>query len=136
MGLPCDLPQISERTESPPIHTADCYHITTGLRNMSKEYVEHRDGGYWITGTRVSLDSVVLAFLRGASPESIAQAFPVLHLEEVFGALAYYLANQPSVEAYLETLEPDFAKLALQSRAANPLLHQKLEEARQSSTSK
>jgi uncharacterized protein (DUF433 family) len=103
---------------------------------MSKEYVEHRDGAYWITGTRVSLDSVVLAFLRGASPESIAQAFPVLHLEEVFGALAYYLAHQPAVEAYLETLEPDFAKLALQSRATNPLLHQKLEEARQSSAPK
>jgi uncharacterized protein (DUF433 family) len=106
------------------------------MQDMSKEYVEHRDGAYMIKGTRVSLDSVVLAFLRGASPESIAQTFPVLHLEEVFGALAYYLANQRAVDAYLETLEPDFAKLALQSRTTNPLLHQKLEEARQSSAPK
>jgi hypothetical protein len=38
---------------------------------MSKQYVERRDGGYYVTGTRVSLDSVVYAFLRGESPEGI-----------------------------------------------------------------
>jgi hypothetical protein len=32
---------------------------------MAKEYVEQRNGGYYILGTRVSLDSVVYAFLRG-----------------------------------------------------------------------
>ncbi len=26
---------------------------------MAKEYVEKRDGGYYIAGTRVSLDSIV-----------------------------------------------------------------------------
>ena len=52
---------------------------------MAKEYVEQRDGGYWIIGTRVSLESVVYAFLRGAAPESIAQSFPILKLEEVYG---------------------------------------------------
>ena len=29
---------------------------------MEKLYVERHDGGYWVTGTRVSLDSVVLGF--------------------------------------------------------------------------
>jgi len=38
---------------------------------MEKEYVEKRDEGYWIAGTRVSLDSVVFAFLDGLSPETI-----------------------------------------------------------------
>jgi uncharacterized protein (DUF433 family) len=103
---------------------------------MSKEYVDRRDGGYWVTGTRVSLDSVVFAFLRGASPESIAQSFPVLSLEEVFGAIAYYLANQAEVESYLRAQEADFAGLAQRSRETNPLLHQKLEEARHSPTRK
>ena len=36
---------------------------------MAKEYVQERDGGYFIDSTRVSLDSVVYAFLRGDSPE-------------------------------------------------------------------
>ena len=43
---------------------------------MAKEYVEQRDGGYYLAGSRVSLDSVVYAFLRGESPESIAESFP------------------------------------------------------------
>ncbi len=38
---------------------------------MGREYVEQRDGGYFIKGARVSLDSVVYAFLRGESPEGI-----------------------------------------------------------------
>ena len=39
-------------------------------------------GVYRIGGTRVTLDSVVLAFLRGATAEEIAQKFPVLDLAE------------------------------------------------------
>ena len=69
---------------------------------MAKEYVEKREGAYRISGTRVSLDSVVYAFLRGASPESIAQSFPALTLEEVYGATAFYRGHQGEIEAYLE----------------------------------
>jgi uncharacterized protein (DUF433 family) len=42
---------------------------------MEKSYVEQRDGGYWITGTRIALDAIVYAFKRGAAPESIQRAF-------------------------------------------------------------
>jgi uncharacterized protein (DUF433 family) len=54
---------------------------------MDKAYVEKRDGGYWIKGTRISLDSIVYAFQRGAAPETIRRSFPLLSLEEVYGAL-------------------------------------------------
>jgi len=53
---------------------------------MKRDYVEERDGGYWIRGRRVSLDSIVYAFLRGAPPESIAHSFPIITLEDVYGA--------------------------------------------------
>ena len=49
---------------------------------MQKEYVELRDGAYYVEGTRVSLDSVVQAFLRGESPEGIAESFPALTLSK------------------------------------------------------
>jgi uncharacterized protein (DUF433 family) len=65
-------------------------------RDVSKEYVTQVHGAYRISGTRVSLDSVVYAFLNGVSPESIQDSFPVLTLEQVYGAIAYYLAHQPS----------------------------------------
>ena len=42
---------------------------------VAKEYVEQREGGYYILGSRVSLDSVVYGFLRGESPEGIADSF-------------------------------------------------------------
>ena len=69
---------------------------------MAMEYVEQRNGGYYVLGTRVSLDSVVYAFLRGESPEDIAESFPALGLEQVYGAIAFYLANQRTIDAYLE----------------------------------
>ena len=98
---------------------------------MSKEYVEKRDGAYRMSGTRVSLDSIVYSFLRGAAPESIAQSFPSLTLEDVYGAFAYYLAHQAEIDAYLQEGEREFEALRQQSRQSNPLLYQKLEEARQ-----
>ena len=68
---------------------------------MVKEYVEQRDGNYYVSGTRISLDSLIHAFHRGESPETICQNFELLHLEEVYGAIAYYLANQADLDAYL-----------------------------------
>jgi uncharacterized protein (DUF433 family) len=68
---------------------------------MSKDYVTQVNGAYRITGTRVSLDSMVYAFLNGVSPESILDSYPILTLEQVYGAIAYYLSHQAEVDAYL-----------------------------------
>ena len=85
---------------------------------MAKEYVEQRDGGYYVSGTRVSLDSIVHAFLRGESPETICQNFELLHLEEIYGAIAYYLANQPYIDTYLLTQANKWAE---GKRSSEPL---------------
>ena len=100
---------------------------------MARQYVEQREGAYRISGTRVSLDSVVYAFLRGSSPESIAQSFPVLSLEEVYGAIAFYLGHQTEVDTYLQDGEREFEALRQQARQSNPLLYRKIEEGRQHS---
>ncbi|MGA2078934.1 MAG: DUF433 domain-containing protein [Terriglobia bacterium] len=96
-----------------------------------RDYVDKRDGGYWITGSRISLDSIVYAFLRGASPESIARSFPLINLEDVYGAIAFYLAHQSEIDDYLRQGEAEFEALRQQTRQVNPLLFKKLEEARQ-----
>lgn len=97
---------------------------------MSKEYVEQVDGAYRVAGTRVSLDSVVYAFRRGASPESIQRSFPLLTLEQVYGAVAYYLAHQEEVDCYLLAGEEEFGRLRQAAREAHPDWHEKLERAR------
>lgn len=80
---------------------------------MEKDYVEQRDGGFWIAGSRVSLDSIVLAFLQGLSPETIAgECFPTLTLEQTYGAIAYYLAHRAEVDAYLKQADAEFAAFA------------------------
>lgn len=93
-------------------------------------YVDQHDNGYWVAGTRVSLDSIVYAFLQGDSPESIAQSFPVLTLEQVYGAVAYYLGHRHEIDAYLERARREAEALAEKARQADPMFYQKLADAR------
>lgn len=97
---------------------------------MNKQYIQQQEGGYWITGTRVSLDSIVYAFLDGQTAESIAQAFPVLTLEQVYGAIAFYLANRIEIDAHLEKGKVDFEIMRRKAREADPMFYQKLADAR------
>jgi uncharacterized protein (DUF433 family) len=96
---------------------------------LAKTYIEQRDTGYWITGTRISLDSVVLSYLNGESPENIAQNFPLLSLEQIYGAIAFYLSNRDIVDTYLEKSEDEFQQLQQVCREKSPLLYQKLKAA-------
>lgn len=95
-----------------------------------KQYVEKRDSGYWLVGSRVSLDSVIYAFLSGQSAESIAQSFPVLTLEQVYGAIAFYLCNRSEIDAYLAQAKSDFEAMRQAARDADPMFYQKLADAR------
>jgi uncharacterized protein (DUF433 family) len=97
---------------------------------VSKDYIEQRDGGYWIKGTRISLDSIVYAFRRGASPESIQRSFPLLMLEQVYGAITFYLAQKPEIDAYLQRGEEELERMRTDTRAADPKFHKKLDTAR------
>ncbi len=54
-----------------------------------------------VTGTRVSLDSVIHAFNEGSTPEEIAHQYPTLNLKDVYAVVSYYLQNQDEVERYL-----------------------------------
>ena len=94
------------------------------------DYIEHRDGGYYIKEARVSLDSVVYAFLRGESPEGIAESFPVLRLEQIFGSLAFYMANREMIDQYLSEGRREFETMRQQAQRDHPALYAKLAEAR------
>ncbi len=98
---------------------------------MEKPYVEKRDDGYWVAGTRVSLDSIVAAFLEGLAPETIAaECFPVLTLEQVYGAITYYLAHRADIDRYLQQVDAEFEALRQATRAANLAFYAKLMQAR------
>ncbi len=76
------------------------------------EYVEQRDGGYYLAGSRIGLDVIVHSFKQGASPESIFQSFPAAEsLERIYGAITFYLANKETVESYLVDQERRWEEL-------------------------
>ncbi|MFQ5420207.1 MAG: DUF433 domain-containing protein [Anaerolineae bacterium] len=97
---------------------------------MGKAYIETRKKSYYIAGSRVSLDSIVYAFLNGQSAESIAQAFPVLSLEQVYGAITYYLANKKIIDEYLESQRADYEAKLKAAQESDPGFYLKLSEAK------
>ena len=97
---------------------------------MIATYVEQCDGVYLVSDTRVSLDSIVYAFVSGQSAESIAQAFPVLSLEQVYGAIAFYLAHRDELDRYLDQRRLDVEAKREAARRADPMFYQKLADAK------
>jgi uncharacterized protein (DUF433 family) len=92
----------------------------------AKTYIEYRNNGYWVEGTRISLDSIVYAFRQGLSPESIVRSFPLLTLELVYGAIAFYLANRAEIDAYLADEEAAFDDMPQPLKDSDPILYNKL----------
>ena len=91
-------------------------------------YVERHDGGYRVRGTRVSLDSVVYRFLEGLSPESIQfDCFPTLTLEQVYGAITFYLANRAEVDEYLRRSDEEFEDFRRRVRDQYTEAHRRLD---------
>jgi uncharacterized protein (DUF433 family) len=78
------------------------------------------DGVIRVAGTRVTLDTVVDTFLTGASPEEIAQDFPVLQLDDLYAVLTYYLRHRGEVDAYLRERRTRAEAIRRQIEARSP----------------
>jgi uncharacterized protein (DUF433 family) len=95
---------------------------------MTKEFVERRHGSLYLIGSRVPLALIVHEFRNGESPEAIQTHYATLSLEQVYGAITFYLGNKEEVEKDLverRRIEDEFTK----RRAAPPEFKQKLERA-------
>src|SRR5438270_13324199 len=98
---------------------------------MPAEYVERRNGGYYVKGTRVSVDSIVYSFRDGESPETIRQSFPSLTLEQVYGAITFYLANRDAVDANIREGEEELERAVPPLSQSRPELYTRLQKARE-----
>src|ERR1700683_3536627 len=97
---------------------------------MPREYVRIVEGQYLVGGTRVSLDSLVYLFREGVSVESMVDSYPALTLEQVHGALAFYLGKRKEIDAYLTEGQRIAESQREQSRRTNAELIAKLQRAR------
>lgn len=95
-------------------------------------YIESRNGGYYVTGTSISLESVIHQFKEGLSIETIQrECFPVLTLEQTYGVCTYYLRHREEVERYLKETEREFERLSDRLEAEYPGLVQHRDHLRQ-----
>ena len=99
-------------------------------------YIEERNGGLYVVGSGVSLDSVVIRFQEGADPDRIVHSFPALRLSQVYGAIAYYLENEKAINDYIAEGERELERSAVPLSQTNPDLFARLEAARRQMTSK
>jgi uncharacterized protein (DUF433 family) len=59
------------------------------------------DGVIRVSGTRVTLDSILLAFNEGATPEEIALQYPSVPLADIYHLIGYCLRHPAEMEEYL-----------------------------------
>lgn len=59
------------------------------------------DGAIRVSGTRVTLDSILSAFNDGATPEEIAQQYPTVPLADIYHLIGYCLRHAAETEEYL-----------------------------------
>jgi uncharacterized protein (DUF433 family) len=60
------------------------------------------DGTVRVSGSRVTLDTIVSAFRRGNTAEQIQDSFPSLSLSQIYGVIAWYIDHQHETEEYLK----------------------------------
>ncbi len=69
------------------------------------------NGAIRITGTRVSLDSIIYDYKQRHSAEQIHEDFPAVKLEHIYAVIWYYLQHQDEVDEYLKEQEAKAAQL-------------------------
>lgn len=94
---------------------------------MQSQYIDQRDSGYYVAGTRISLDSVVYSFKEGLSPEAIQADFPLLKRSQIYGAIAFYLDHETEIDKYLEDSRREFESRGVPLSVANPALWEKIQ---------
>ena len=75
------------------------------------------DGIIRVGGTRVTLDTIVAAFRRGATPEEIAQRYPSISLPDIYQVIGYYLKHSADLSPYLQRHQEEQQRLLAQNEA-------------------
>lgn len=75
------------------------------------------DGVVRVGHTRVTLDTIVMAFMEGATAEEITQQYPSVSLADVYYTIGYYLRRQPDVEAYLDRRQQNAERVRQQNES-------------------
>ena len=76
-------------------------HVALKIEAEPVPLVVDADGRLRVSGTRITLETVVTAVGDGATAEEIVQQYPSLRLGDVYAVLTFYIRRRPDVDAYL-----------------------------------
>ncbi|MSV32741.1 MAG: DUF433 domain-containing protein [Bryobacterales bacterium] len=65
---------------------------------MPRKFIELREEDFYLIGSRVPIDAVVYQYRNGEDPETIQSNYPTLTLEQVEGAISFYLNHKDEVD--------------------------------------
>jgi|SRR5690348_14973123 uncharacterized protein (DUF433 family) len=90
-----------------------------GIGDLIETREDYREGRPYIAGTGVSVGRIGVLWRWGYSAEEIREQMPGLSAEQVFAALAYYLANREAIDADLLAQDDEYDRLAAQQTTAS-----------------
>jgi uncharacterized protein (DUF433 family) len=76
-----------------------------------------QDGVLRVSGTRVTLDTLIAAFTEGATAEEIAQQYPSVPLADVYSLLGYYLRHPSEIQLYLNRREAEAERVRAENES-------------------
>ncbi len=69
---------------------------------QEQQYVEEREGNYYLRGSRVPVTALAALWHEGSSPEAMLESYPSLSLALVYGGLAFYLEFRFEIDCLLQ----------------------------------
>ena len=103
---------------------------------LTNQYIEFRNGGYYVAGTRIGLDVLIRDFQDGRSADAIFEAYPSIGtLAKVYGAITFILEHPTEIEEYLREQDQRYEEIKRQHPLPAELL-ERFERGRKELTSK
>ena len=89
-------------------------------------FLQEQDGEIRLVGHRISIVDILTFYRDGYTPEMLAARYESISLAQIHYVIAFYLENQPAVDAYLNQYLADCERL--RQRATATPEHQRLRE--------
>lgn len=84
------------------------------------EYMQQRDGEYYVDSTRVTLRSVITDWKQGRVAEQIAKDFPSVPLVAIYGVITAYLEHEQEFDAHFHESDAVAEQRQAEVEAAHP----------------
>ena len=91
--------------------------MTDAIATETVPLVRGVDGVIRVGETRVTLDTLVGAFLNGATAEEISHQYPSVALADVYAVIAWYLRRRVEADAYLDRRTEHARRLRAQTES-------------------